>query len=80
MYAEELGGPDVVSANVYRTRGGDVLKPCEMPAATVLAFLHGWAGAERFAAGLIDGLDAPARARWPLDDGAEAVRGAGVKA
>jgi N6-L-threonylcarbamoyladenine synthase len=40
----------------------------------------GWAGAERFAAGLIDGLDAPARARWPLDAGAEAVRGAGVKA
>ena len=28
-----------------------------------------WAGAERFAAGLIDGLDAPARARWPLDAG-----------
>jgi N6-L-threonylcarbamoyladenine synthase len=26
-----------------------------------------WAGAERFAAGLSDGLDAPARARWPLD-------------
>jgi N6-L-threonylcarbamoyladenine synthase len=40
----------------------------------------GWAGAERLAAGLIDGLDAPARARWPLDSGAEAVRGAGVKA
>ena len=38
------------------------------------------AGAERLAAGLIDGLDAPARARWPLDAGAEAVRGAGVKA
>ena len=40
----------------------------------------GWAGAERFAAGLIDGLDAPARARWPLDEAAEKVRGAGVKA
>ena len=44
------------------------------------AAMIGWAGAERFAAGLIDGLDAPARARWPLDSGAEAVRGAGVKA
>ncbi|HMI40485.1 MAG TPA: tRNA (adenosine(37)-N6)-threonylcarbamoyltransferase complex transferase subunit TsaD [Sphingomicrobium sp.] len=44
------------------------------------AAMIGWAGAERFAAGLIDGLDAPARARWPLDAGAEAVRGAGVKA
>ena len=39
-----------------------------------------WAGAERFAAGLTDGLDAPARARWPLDESAEKVRGAGVKA
>ncbi len=44
------------------------------------AAMIGWAGAERFAAGLIDGLDAPARARWPLDESAEAVRGAGVKA
>jgi N6-L-threonylcarbamoyladenine synthase len=44
------------------------------------AAMIGWAGAERFAAGLIDGLDALARARWPLDEGAEAVRGAGVKA
>lgn len=39
-----------------------------------------WAGAERFAAGLIDGLDAPARPRWPLDPTAEKARGAGVKA
>ena len=44
------------------------------------AAMIGWAGAERFAAGLIDGLDAPARARWPLDPEAEKVRGAGVKA
>ena len=42
VYAEELGGDDVVSTNVYRTTTGDVLKPCEMPAATVLAFLEGW--------------------------------------
>jgi len=39
-----------------------------------------WAGAERFAAGLVDGLDAPARPRWPLDPSAEKARGAGVKA
>ncbi|MDT7530153.1 tRNA (adenosine(37)-N6)-threonylcarbamoyltransferase complex transferase subunit TsaD [Sphingopyxis sp. SE2] len=39
-----------------------------------------WAGAERFAAGLTDPLDAPARPRWPLDPEAETVRGAGVKA
>ena len=44
------------------------------------AAMIGWAGAERLAAGLVDGLDAPARARWPLDEGAEKVRGAGVKA
>jgi N6-L-threonylcarbamoyladenine synthase len=39
-----------------------------------------WAGAERFAEGSCDPLDAPARARWPLDPEAEKVRGAGVKA
>ncbi|MFL6829419.1 MAG: tRNA (adenosine(37)-N6)-threonylcarbamoyltransferase complex transferase subunit TsaD [Sphingomicrobium sp.] len=44
------------------------------------AAMIGWAGAERLAAGLTDGLDAPARARWPLDPAAEKVRGAGVKA
>jgi N6-L-threonylcarbamoyladenine synthase len=38
------------------------------------------AGTERLAAGLTDPLDTPARARWPLDEGAEKVRGAGVKA
>jgi len=44
------------------------------------AAMIAWAGAERFAAGFTDGLDAPARARWPLDESAEKVRGAGVKA
>jgi N6-L-threonylcarbamoyladenine synthase len=39
-----------------------------------------WAGAERLALGLSDGLDAPARARWPLDPDAPAAAGAGVKA
>ncbi|MGI8458950.1 MAG: hypothetical protein ACR2LI_12675 [Propionibacteriaceae bacterium] len=42
IYAEELGGPDVVSTNVYRTTSGEVLRPCEMPAEKVLAFLRGW--------------------------------------
>ncbi|MEJ1159936.1 tRNA (adenosine(37)-N6)-threonylcarbamoyltransferase complex transferase subunit TsaD [Prosthecomicrobium sp. N25] len=36
-----------------------------------------WAGAERLAAGLVDGLDAPARARWPLDPGAAPKLGSG---
>jgi len=44
------------------------------------AAMIAWAGAERFAAGMVDSLDAPARARWPLDPEAETVRGAGVKA
>jgi N6-L-threonylcarbamoyladenine synthase len=39
-----------------------------------------WAGAERYAMGLLDNLDVPARARWPLDPDAEKTRGAGVKA
>lgn len=39
-----------------------------------------WAGAERFAMGLTDGLDFVARPRWPLDLNATPARGAGVKA
>lgn len=52
------------------------------------AAMIAWAGAERLALdpaerqalNLVDGLDAPARARWPLDPAAEPVRGAGVRA
>lgn len=44
------------------------------------AAMIAWAGCERLALGLVDTLDAPARPRWPLDPGAEAVRGAGVRA
>jgi N6-L-threonylcarbamoyladenine synthase len=44
------------------------------------AAMIAWAGAERYAAGLIDDLTVPARPRWPLDPGAEKARGAGVKA
>ncbi len=44
------------------------------------AAMIAWAGIERFREGLTDPLDTPARARWPLDPAAEAVRGAGVKA
>src|SRR3546814_8084635 len=43
------------------------------------AAMIAWAGAERFQHGLIDGLDAVARARWPLDPDAPPARGAGVK-
>jgi N6-L-threonylcarbamoyladenine synthase len=44
------------------------------------AAMIAWAGALRFEAGLVDPLDTPARARWPLDPEAERARGAGVKA
>ncbi len=44
------------------------------------AAMIGWVGAERFALGLVDDLAVAARPRWPLDPGAETVRGAGVKA
>jgi len=44
------------------------------------AAMIAWAGALRFEQGLTDDLDAPARARWPLDPNAEKARGAGVKA
>jgi N6-L-threonylcarbamoyladenine synthase len=39
-----------------------------------------WAGLERLRLGLTDTLEAPARARWPLDPDAPAAMGAGVKA
>ena len=44
------------------------------------AAMIAWAGAERLALGMTDGLATPARARWPLDPTAEKARGAGVKA
>jgi len=44
------------------------------------AAMVAWAGAERLALGLTDPLDAPARARWPLDPDAKRMTGAGVKA
>ena len=43
LYAEELGGTDVVSFNFYRLHGDrGVLKPCEMSARKVLDFLAGY--------------------------------------
>ena len=44
------------------------------------AAMIAWAGQERYEHAMIDTLDAPARARWPLDPDAQKVRGAGVKA
>ena len=42
VYAEELGGSGVISANVWLLSGGTELRPCEMPAADVLDFLTRW--------------------------------------
>jgi N6-L-threonylcarbamoyladenine synthase len=44
------------------------------------AAMIAWAGAQRLARGLTDDLNAPARARWPLDPAAAPAPGAGVKA
>ena len=39
-----------------------------------------WAGVERLRLGRVDELDFRPRPRWPLDEHAAPVRGAGVKA
>ena len=40
LEAEELGGNDYISFNLYRLQNGDtLLKPCEMPAEKVIDFV-----------------------------------------
>ena len=42
LYAEELGGPDRISLNIYAPPSGDpALRPCEMPVDKVTAFVLG---------------------------------------
>ena len=55
-----------------------IVPPVEL--CTDNAAMVAWTGAERLARGLADDLDAPARARWPLDPHAPPAPGAGVKA
>ncbi len=40
LVAEELGGSDYISLNLYRLVRGPRLYPCEMPAAKVIAFVE----------------------------------------
>ncbi len=42
LYGEALGGNDHVSFNLYRVSGEARLKPCEMPASKVIAFVAGF--------------------------------------
>ena len=39
LVAEELGGADYVSLNLYRLGSGARLKPCEMPEEKVVRFV-----------------------------------------
>jgi hypothetical protein len=39
IYAEELGGNDIVSGNYYLTMKGGMLKPCEMSDKKVIDFV-----------------------------------------
>ncbi|MDQ4138108.1 MAG: peptide methionine sulfoxide reductase [Actinomycetota bacterium] len=40
LTAQRLGGTGYLSANIWHTSAGALLRPCEMPAAAVLAFLR----------------------------------------
>ena len=42
IYAEALGGKDVISLNYYITKNGERLKPCEIPKEKVRHFLKGY--------------------------------------
>jgi hypothetical protein len=39
IYAEELGGNDIVSGNYYPTIKGGMLRPCEMSDEKVITFI-----------------------------------------
>ena len=43
------------------------------------AAMIAWTGIERFRLGLLNKLDFPAKARWPLDEEAPFLKGAGIK-
>ncbi|MGI9551402.1 MAG: peptide methionine sulfoxide reductase [Aurantibacter sp.] len=42
IFAQELGGNDLVSLNYYSTKKEEILKPCEMPEQKVIDFLNNY--------------------------------------
>lgn len=40
VYAERLDNTETISANIWQTSDGPLLKPCEMPAPKVMKFLR----------------------------------------
>ena len=56
--------------------GADLFIP-PLALCTDNAAMVAWTGAQRLALGLVDDPSVPARARWPLDDSAVPVLGAG---
>ena len=50
LFAEDLGGPDIVSFNLYFLAGGrPILKPCEMSSVKVIEFVRGFQASSRAA-------------------------------
>ena len=43
------------------------------------AAMIAWAGIERYKINLVDNLEFPSKARWPLDSSAPFLKGAGLK-
>jgi N6-L-threonylcarbamoyladenine synthase len=67
-----------LSASLARAASDGGFETTVAPAAlcTDNGAMVAWAGLERLGLGMIDGLDAAARARWPLDSSRQAVAGA----
>jgi hypothetical protein len=40
LTATQLGGPGYLSANIWHTAAGPLMRPCEVPVAEVLGFLR----------------------------------------
>ncbi len=87
MYAAAFDGPTLVAAGGVAANGplrallealaaerGFTFRTPPPALCTDNAAMIALTGAERFAIGLADGLDAPARPRWPLDEAAAVAK------